>query len=187
MDIWTIGHSTLDLDVLIRLLHAHNIDYLADVRSFPGSRRFPHFNSDNLAVSLPAAGIFYKSYKDLGGRRSSRTVTPERRPLVAGWSNMSFQSYAAWTLDPQFGDALESLLQVASDCRVAFMCSEAVPWRCHRSILASVITDRGWDVHHIMGERSASLHRLGQWGPEPVHADGRLTWPDVNELAGILA
>lgn len=187
MTLYTIGHSTLDLPAFIHRLHAHGVTHIADVRSMPGSNRHPQFNSEDLSRSLWSVGIGYRHFPELGGRRSSKVITPEIESMVAGWTHGSFRSYAAWTFTAAFERGLADLYRSTSDenDRVALMCSEAVPWRCHRSILAAVLVARGEFVTHIMGAGSVRPHILGEWGPRPVIGSRRalvgaepcVTWP----------
>lgn len=177
-NLWTVGHSTRTLPELLALLHENGIELLADVRSMPGSNRLPHFNKENLAEFLPDAGVAYAHLPALGGRRRG-SVTGD----TAGWKNKSFRSYADYTFTDEFRAGLDALLLAARDRRTAFMCSEAVPWRCHRSIISTILTARGHVVHHIMAPGKVEDDRLGAWGATPCFGPGgRVVWPDVQAM-----
>jgi uncharacterized protein (DUF488 family) len=126
-----------------------------DVRTIPRSRHNPQFNNDALANSLRAAGISYTHVKDLGGLRRPRPDSPN-----AGWRNSSFRGYADYMQTPEFETALRKLLALSQEERVAIMCAEAVPWRCHRSLIADALSVRGIPVWHIMSERNMQQHSL---------------------------
>ena len=169
MAIFTIGHSTRPLDEFIAILRAHQIQALADVRLIPGSRRYPHFNDGALAVSLPAAGIEYVPFKSLGGRRR-----PLKDSINTGWRNESFRGYADFMQTDAFVGALDELMQRARAKRTAIMCAEAVPWRCHRSLIADALLARGWNVFDLMSPTSAPPHKLR---PFAVVRGTRVTYP----------
>lgn len=147
--VFTIGHSTRSIDEFIALLEASRIERLVDVRSFPGSRRLPHFNSEALAESLAAASIDYTWMKDLGGRR--KRSLPREDTRNAMWENQSFRNYADYALSAAFNTALGELEALAAAQRCAIMCSEAVWWRCHRRIVTDHLLARGHAVEHILG------------------------------------
>ena len=153
--IFTIGHSTHPLDRFLRLLKAHRITGLADVRRFPGSRRHPHFNREALAGSLDASGIQYRHFDGLGGRRRGSVDSAN-----AGWTHPSFRAYADHMATDEFGAALAELLSFAGDRRVVVMCAEAQPWRCHRQLIADALVARGVEVRHIFSESRVSAHEL---------------------------
>jgi uncharacterized protein (DUF488 family) len=155
MEILTIGHSTRSIDTFLDILRAYFVERLVDVRTIPKSRHNPQFNLDALADSLCAAGIAYTHQKDLGGLRHARPDSPN-----TGWKNASFRGYADYMQTPEFEAALASLIEVSQRERVAIMCAEAVPWRCHRSLIADALTVRGIPVRHIMSERKAQPHSL---------------------------
>jgi len=153
--LFTIGHSNREYDTFLGLLKAHSIELLADIRSFPGSRRWPQFNSDNLAAELPKAGIEYLPYKVLGGRKK-----PSPESHNTGWRHPAFRAYADYMESPEFLAGLERLLALARKQRTAIMCSEAVPWRCHRNLVSdAAVLLHGWEVRHIMTEKLASKHK----------------------------
>ena len=170
MRLYTLGHSTRSLDELLHLLRAHHVGVLADVRRFPRSPRNPQFNDEHLARSLPSAGAGYAWLAPLGGRRRSRTESIAN----AGWRNPSFRAYADHMLTDEFEHGLAGLIELAGRARVAIMCSEAVPWRCHRSLIADALTARGFPVCHIQGPRRADLHRLTPFARVDGH---QVTYP----------
>ena len=148
--ILTVGHSTHPLEEFLDLLHGAAVDVLVDVRSLPGSNRYPWFDEDALTSSLPAAGIRYRREASLGGRRRvSRDVPDEVNGL---WRNRSFHNYADHALGAQFAAGLDELIREGrdADATVAVMCSEAVWWRCHRRIIADHLLARGVEVGHLM-------------------------------------
>jgi uncharacterized protein (DUF488 family) len=153
--VWTIGHSTRSLDTLVALLRAHGIERLADVRRFPRSRRHPHFDTDALAGDLPAAGLAYRHFPGLGGFRRARADSPN-----TGWRNASFRGYADYMDTAEFAGHLAALLEEARRGPTAIMCAEAVPWRCHRSLISDALLARGEEVRHILGPERADLHAL---------------------------
>lgn len=143
--LYTIGHSTRTLEKFLELLKREGITQLVDVRSFPASRRYPHFNKEPLAASLAASGIDYTHVPELGGRRSPRADS-----INLAWRNTGFRGYADYMETPRFAAALDELVRVAAQAPTAIMCAEAVPWRCHRSLIADAYVARGGDVLHIM-------------------------------------
>ena len=153
LSIWTVGHSTLSIDDFIARLKSFDIQLLADVRSFPGSRRYPHFNQEDLSQSLARAGIEYQHFRELGGRRR---VRPDS--LNMAWRNESFRGYADYMETHEFRAGIERLLARANHQRTAIMCSEAVWWRCHRSMIADFLKVKCIEVIHIMGEGKAEPH-----------------------------
>jgi uncharacterized protein (DUF488 family) len=168
-ELWTIGHGTRALDDLIALLRAHDIRRLVDVRTIPRSRRNPQFDRDMLARALPAAHIVYAHAPALGGLRR-----PRRDSTNTGWRNAGFRGYADYMETSEFATALEALLVQAAGDRVAVMCAESVPWRCHRSLIADAATLRGAVVRHIIGRDRALVHAVTPW----ARVEGtRLTYP----------
>jgi uncharacterized protein (DUF488 family) len=153
LHIWTIGHSTRDLDDFIALLTENRIEALADVRSFPGSRKFPQFNAENLAESIPAAGIEYVPFKQLGGRRKVRKDSPH-----TVWRHPAFRGYADFMDTDDFKKGIDDLLKLAGKKRTAIMCSEAVWWRCHRSMISDYLKSIGVTVTHIMAPGKTDEH-----------------------------
>jgi uncharacterized protein (DUF488 family) len=153
LTIWTVGHSTRTLEELIHILHANQIEILVDVRHFPGSRRFPHFNKVALHDALVAAGIRYEHLVDLGGRRPVH-----RDSHNVAWRNASFRSYADYMETQPFREGVDRLLEIARTGRTAIMCSEAVWWRCHRSMIADYLKAIGARVIHILGTKNVREH-----------------------------
>jgi len=168
MAFFSVGHSTRSLEELTALLHEHEVTLLADVRTIPGSRRMPHFSRAALASALPERGVDYVHLPELGGLRRPRPDSPN-----TAWRNPGFRGYADYMMEPGFRDALERLVEVGRDRRVAIMCAEAVPWRCHRSLIADALLVRGLEVCHILGPGSARLHVLT---PFARVERGRLTY-----------
>ena len=153
--IHTIGHSTRSLEELVEMLRAHGVAGIADVRRFAGSRRLPHFNADSLATALPHIGMVYLPCPLLGGRRR-----PDPASTNTGWRNASFRAYADYMQSPPFAEGLEHLIDHARRTPLAMMCAEAVPWRCHRSLIADALIVRGWVVLDIMSKSKANPHKL---------------------------
>jgi uncharacterized protein (DUF488 family) len=154
--LFTIGHSTRSLDELIGTLQAHSIEVLVDIRSFPMSRRLPHFNLESLEKSLPEAGIQYVWMKDFGGRRKkSRDDSPN---IVL--RNQSFRNYADYMLSPEFEHAIADLIKLGEQSRTAYMCAERVYFRCHRMLVSDWLVAHGHEVLHIDDEKPAKPHKL---------------------------
>jgi uncharacterized protein (DUF488 family) len=153
--LYTVGHSNRMWEEFLALLQEHGVKAIADVRRFPGSRRLPQFNDGQLARELPAAGIAYVPFPGLGGRRKA---DPDSRNN--GWRNEGFRGYADYMQTEAFEAALRELIAQASGAPTAIMCAEAVPWRCHRSLIADAMLVRGWRVLDIMSATSAKPHKL---------------------------
>ena len=153
LTIWTVGHSTRTIDEFIDILQANQIEILVDVRHFPGSRKFPHFNKGALHDALVAAGIRYEHLVELGGRRPVR-----RDSHNTVWRNASFRGYADYMEAQPFRDGVDRLLEIACTGRTAIMCSEAVWWRCHRSMIADYLKAMGVQVFHILGTKKVQEH-----------------------------
>lgn len=151
--IYTIGHSTHSIDYFIQLLLYFSIQYLADIRSFPGSRKFPQFNKENLELSLHRSGIGYHHLKELGGRRKVKENSRNNR-----WHNDSFRGYADYMETEEFEKGMSQLTDTATRQTTAFMCSEALWWRCHRSMVSDYLKAKGWTVLHIMSTGRAVEH-----------------------------
>lgn len=151
--IWTIGHSTRPFEELVALLHTHSIELLADVRSFPGSRKFPQYNKEALEIAMPENGMRYVHLKELGGRRKG---LPDSKNT--GWRHPAFRGYADYMETPEFKKALADLEKTATKQRTAIMCSEAVWWRCHRSMISDALKLHGWDVRHIVSGGKTTEH-----------------------------
>jgi len=151
----TVGHSTRTLEALAALTLAHGITTIADIRTIPRSRRHPQFNRESLSVTLPAHRLLYLHLPGLGGLRHPRPDSPN-----TAWRNAGFRGYADYMQTEEFARNLEALIDLARSSRVAVMCAEAVPWRCHRWLLADALTVRGILVEHILSGTRRDLHRL---------------------------
>jgi uncharacterized protein (DUF488 family) len=168
--IYTIGHSTRTIEQFIALLKAHNIEELVDVRTIPKSRHNPQFGSEELADSLQQAGIAYKHLAKLGGLRHA-----SKDSINLGWQNTSFRGFADYMATPEFRAGLDELQAIAVKKTVAIMCAEAVPWRCHRSLIADALAVEGWQVLHIQSRKTASAHQLTTFLKVQ---DEKLTYPE---------
>jgi len=156
LTVFTIGHSTRPIDEFLDLLRAHGIRQLLDIRTIPKSRHNPQFNSDSLAASLAAAGVRYMHMKDLGGLRH-----PARDSVNLGWRNASFRGFADYMQTPQFATALDRAIHLAEEpSPTVLMCAEAVPWRCHRSLIADALVVRGIRVREIISAAEPKEHAL---------------------------
>jgi len=151
--IWTIGHSTRTIEELIGMLQSFQIRLLIDVRSYPGSRRYPQFNKEALERFFEKNNIKYVHMKDLGGRRK-----PNADSKNTMWRNDAFRGYADYMETDDFKKGVEKLEMLGDKYRTAFMCSEAVWWRCHRSLIADYLKSHGWKVMHIMDIGKAEEH-----------------------------
>lgn len=151
--IWTIGHSTHPLDDLVAMLQSFQIEIVADIRSSPGSRGFPQFNKEALQISLPENNIQYVHLKELGGRRK---VSPDSKNTV--WRHPAFRGYADYMETDTFKEGIRELEKIAMKQRTAYMCSEAVWWRCHRSMVSDYLKVHDWKVMHIMGVGKEEEH-----------------------------
>lgn len=179
MTIYTVGHSTRTFDQFVALLRAHAIAQLADVRTVPRSRRHPHFAQESLSKALPAAGIAYRHFRDLGGLRK-----PHADSRNAAWRHPSFRGYADHMQTPEFARAMEDLIAWASASPsetdagppTVVMCAEAVWWQCHRQLLADALVARGIEVRHIMSAESAPRHTLTDFARVE---DARVTYPGL--------
>lgn len=160
-NIHTIGHSTRTIEAFIELLKEHGIDLLVDVRRWPASRRCPQFHREALAGSLSEVGIQYLWRGDLGGFRKPAEDSPN-----TGWRVATFRAYADFMTTPQFDAIMNEMEAIARKSRIALMCAEAVPWRCHRRLLADAFLVRGWPVRHIM-ENRCEPHSLPAFA-EPI-------------------
>lgn len=176
--IWTIGHSTHTMDEFIAMLESFGIETVADVRSLPGSNRYPHFNSENLAVVLPQNGISYMPASLLGGRRK---VKPDSENVR--WHHPAFRGYADYMETDGFLEGISLLTKEALAHRTAFMCAEAVWWRCHRSMIADYLKSTGWTIMHIVSPGKAIEHC---YTPAAlINEDGRLTYKALPEAVTI--
>jgi uncharacterized protein (DUF488 family) len=153
--VWTIGHSTRSINEFINILKSHSIEVLADVRSYPGSKRYPHFNKNSLDVSLARNHVEYIHIMELGGRRK-----PSENSRHSEWSNSSFRAYADYMDTDSFYKGITLLKRISSVKRTAIMCAEALWWKCHRRMIADYLTANGTNVIHIFDKDKADLHTL---------------------------
>ncbi len=166
----TVGHSTRSLEKFLSLLAAHGVQAVVDVRRFPASRRYPHFNHDALAAALAARGIEYHGMPELGGRR-----TPRPDSSNSAWRNASFRGYADYMETPAFSAAVARAQAIAERRITAIMCAEALWWRCHRALIADYLMAQGAPVAHIIDETKVQPHRY----TEPARVvDGRLSYAE---------
>ena len=156
--VFTIGHSTRDLADFSRILQTHEIALLQDIRAFPMSRRYSHFNRDHLELWLPEIGCDYIWEKDMGGRRNQQ-MPPDQSPNVA-LRNPAFRNYADYMLSAQFQNAVDRLLERAVQRKTVIMCAEAVYFRCHRMLVSDYLVSRGHTVLHIVDEKPPTEHKL---------------------------
>jgi uncharacterized protein (DUF488 family) len=153
LSIWTVGHSTRSPEDFNEILLAHDIEVLVDVRSFPSSRRYPHFNKPALSRQLDSSGLLYLHLPALGGRRP-----PSPDSKNTAWKNSSFRAYADYMETEDFREGVEALLELAQNKRTAVMCAEALWWRCHRSLIADFLKAKSVQVIHILDARKTESH-----------------------------
>lgn len=157
--LYTLGHSTHPIERFLELLGEHRIAALADIRSFPSSRRWPHFNQEPLAEALRRANVEYRWLKRLGGRRhGQRADSPH-----TAWTLPAFRSYADYCDTADFAAGIAELIEIAAASRTAIMCSEGLWWRCHRRIVSDQMTVRGWQVQHILPNGKLAEHRMPEF------------------------
>lgn len=169
----TVGHSTRTWEDFLDLLHTHGVKCIIDVRRIPRSRRHPHFSQEALAKNLPASKIAYVHLSELGGLRKPRSDSPNM-----GWRNASFRGFADYMQTAEFEAGLTSLVKLARAKPSAIMCAEAVPWRCHRSLIADALVARGARVAHIMNAELSAEHTLTSFGQI---TRGRATYPSSQQ------
>ncbi|MFN3404976.1 MAG: DUF488 family protein [Cytophagaceae bacterium] len=167
--VYTIGHSTRELNDFLELLNINSIKTLVDVRAFPGSRRYPQYNKDELSTRLEKIGITYIHMPELGGRRKASPKSEN-----TAWKNEAFKAYADYMNTPEFKHAIDKLAMQAADRTTAYMCSEAVWWRCHRRLISDWFVANGWNVLHIMSKTKNDMHKLQE---EAVVLNGRILYP----------
>lgn len=155
----TIGHSTRPITELIHFLKAHHVERVVDVRTIPRSRHNPQFNRSQLSVALHSARLHYRYMPGLGGLRHA-----QRDSINTGWHNSSFRGFADYMQTFEFRNNLDNLIELAKRERIAIMCAEAVPWRCHRSLIADALLARGIEVREITSATRTRLHSLTPWG-----------------------
>jgi uncharacterized protein (DUF488 family) len=169
----TVGHSDRTIDDFLGILKQHRVEFVADVRKMPGSRKHPQFNDDALASSLAAVGIGYEHFPGLGGLRRRSPDSPN-----TGWRNASFRAYADYMLTANFVASLDALLVRSHQRLTVIMCAEAVPWRCHRSLIADALLVRGVAVNDIYGTARARPHELTSFAQV---VGTRITYPPTAE------
>ena len=178
MKIYTIGHSTRPLQELIAMLQGHGIQRLVDVRTMPRSRHNPQFNTDTLPAGLAAVGIAYTHMAGLGGLRPQR-----KNSINLGWRNASFRAYADYMQTEEFAENIQQAIAMGSEDRIALMCAEAVPWRCHRSLVADALLVRGIEVEEIVTLTKSEPHKLTPF----ARVEGtRITYPSDERTTGQL-
>ena len=168
LTVWTVGHSTRSGEEFVQILKAHGVEVLVDVRTFPGSRRYPQFNRAELSESLATAAIEYRHEPRLGGRR-----TPRADSHNTAWRNAQFRGYADHMESEEFRKGVEDLLELSRETRVAVMCAEAVWWRCHRGLLADHLKATGHTVIHILDAKKTEEH---PYTPAARIIDGQLSY-----------
>ena len=174
--LFTIGHSTRSIEEFIRLLKAHGVQRVIDVRTIPRSRHNPQFNRDRLSPALHSARIHYRHMPGLGGLRHARADS-----INTGWRNASFRGYADYMQSSMFAESVDRCIELAKQERVALMCAEAVPWRCHRSLIADALTIRGVAVREIWSDTRTEIHKLTPF----ARVDGlRITYPAAEGAVG---
>ena len=176
LSVWTIGHSTRPIDEFVAALASFSIGALVDVRTYPGSRRYPHFNKPTLAASLAGVEIEYRHVPELGGRRRAKPDS-----LNMAWRNEMFRGYADHMETEEFREGIDWLLGFARESRTAIMCAEAVWWKCHRSLIADYLKAKGVRVLHILGEGKAEEHPFT--GAARI-VNGQLSYRGVLDAAG---
>jgi uncharacterized protein (DUF488 family) len=171
MKIYTIGHSTRSIEEFVNILHTYQIEIVVDIRTIPKSRHNPQFEGSKLENSLENAGMSYIHIRELGGLRD-----PKKDTKNLEWRNTSFRGYADHMETREFEKGLEMLKKIASEHPTVILCAEAVPWRCHRFLIADALTIQGWDVFHILTERLSNKHKLTEFLKV---TNGKLSYPKV--------
>lgn len=166
--IWTIGHSTRPIEEFIQILQHYQIEAIADIRKFPGSKKYPQYNKENLSRSLNETAIHYEHLEELGGRRK-----PDKDSENTRWRHPAFRAYADYMETPSFQAGIEKLLRLMLQYRTAYMCSEAVWWRCHRSLVSDYLKSRGYTVINILSMTKAEEH---PYTSAAGFRDGQLTY-----------
>jgi len=174
VSVYSVGHSTRSFEELVGLLKGNGVEEIWDVRTVPASRRMPHFGRSSLEVELPERGIAYRHAAALGGLRRPRPDS-----LNLAWKNDGFRAYADHMATPDFEAALDALVERQLGCRLAIMCAEAVPWRCHRQLIADALVARGIEVLDIVGEAAPKPHRIT---PFALVDDGHVSDPGTDTL-----
>ncbi len=171
--VFSIGHSTRSLDEFLELIEQFRIQLLLDIRTIPKSRRVSQFNADSLERALQNHGVGYRHLKQLGGLRRPIHDSPN-----TGWRNLSFRGFADYMQTAEFKKGLSEVLDLAAEKKVALMCAEAVPWRCHRSLISDSLLVRGIEVIHIISAKSVRLHELT---PFAMIKGDRITYPRITD------
>ncbi len=171
--VFTVGHSTRSLGQFVELLRGYGIERVVDIRTIPRSRHNPQFNREPLAKFLRNRHINYRHMKALGGLRHARADSPNR-----GWQNASFRGFADYMHTLEFKRALQTLIDLAIRKPTAIMCAEAVPWRCHRSLIGDALTVRGIEVRDIFSKKNVRLHRMT---PMARVRGGEITYPESSK------
>ena len=175
--IYTIGHSTHTLEEFTEMLQSFEIQHLVDVRGLPGSNKYPQFNKENLEVVLPEIGIAYTHLPLLGGRRRVNKDSKNTR-----WHNASFRAYADYMETPDFEKGIAELVTIAESETTAYMCAEALWWRCHRSMISDYLKAKGWQVDHIMGIGKDEPHKYT--APARIMGD-KVVYYDEGAILGL--
>jgi uncharacterized protein (DUF488 family) len=169
--IFTVGHSTRPIDEFIDILKSHGVQEIVDVRTIPMSRHNPQFNETAIKKSLKKAGLRYRHLKKLGGLRHAARNSMTN----LGWHNSSFRGFADYMASASFSQGLAALIKIGMESRTAIMCAEAVPWRCHRSLIGDALVKQGWVVQDIMSRTALAKHRMT---PFLKVRKGQLTYPE---------
>jgi len=171
LTVWTVGHSNRTLEDFVTLLRSHKIELVADVRRFPGSRRYPHFNQETLSATLREQELAYLHFPELGGRRTAKPDSPN-----SAWRNEAFRGYADYMETQEFRAGIDRLLGEAQKRPTSVMCAEALWWQCHRSMIADFLKAAGSHVLHILGPQKTEEHRYSH--PAQI-INGQLTYHKV--------
>lgn len=175
--LYTVGHSSRTFEEFLKLLRAHGIGRIVDVRTVPKSRRVPWFNKEELAPALNKAKIRYAHLPELGGLRHSK-----KDSINLGWKNASFRGFADYMATPEFEKGLDKLNEMLSTLKTAIMCAEAVPWRCHRSLISDIETARGVPVEHLLSPTSTRPHEMTSFAVvDKKSKPPRVTYPAVEK------
>lgn len=182
MKVYTIGHSEHSKEEFIEMLRHAGIDFLADVRAFPYSKKHPQFNGESMKGWLKSKGVGYEHMTALGGRRGSSSIVGPT--LNAGWNNDSFHNYADYTLSEEFSDGIKTLIEKVENHNVAYMCSESHPARCHRLLISNWLKAHDFEVIHIVNQSKDKIeltpHELGKWGAMPIlEKDQTVVYPKL--------
>lgn len=181
MKIHTIGHSDHSKETFLEMLYHAEINFIADVRAFPYSKKHPQFNGDRMKKWLKEDNMEYEHFPQLGGRRGTSPIVGPA--LNDGWDNQSFHNYADYTLSEEFQFGIKELTKQAENQNVAYMCSESHPARCHRLIISNWLAAQGHEVCHIIHRAKGielDSHKLGQWGAMPIiEEDQTVVYPEL--------